>query len=455
MAGTKDMTVGNPARVIIIFALPVLGGNLLQQLYSLVDSLIVGNLLGVTALAAVSASGWLDWAMLSIAMGLAQGFSIQAAQSFGAGQYHELKRTAGQSLRISVLAVLMLEAVGQLMLSPVLTLMQTPPETFHLTEAYLRIIYAGLPLVMAVNVLNGFLYALGDSRTPLISLAAASLINMGLDWVLIGPLSMGTSGGAVATVFSQGISALISFRAIRALRQLHPSREDLRRDARMSRRLIRLGMPLAFQNFIISVGGLVLQGVVNGFGFIFMAGYNAASRLQGLIEMAGASVGHAIGTFTGQNYGAGRMDRVRRGLRTSVVLELILAGVISGCMVLFGRQILMLFIRDEQSLMDQVLPIAYQFLCVMAAGLPMLYMLFVHRSTLQGLGNTTIPMISGFVELGMRVGCALLLPSLFGVWGIYLSEITAWIGAGILLIIFCYRQLRGTTGTVPYVPPAN
>lgn len=442
MAGTRNMTTGKPIRVIFLFALPILGGNLLQQLYSLVDSLIVGNLLGVTALAAVSASGWLDWALLSIAMGLAQGFSIQAAQSFGAGREDELKRTAGQSLRIAVTATLILEAAGQALLSPVLTLMQTPAETFHLTEGYLRIIYAGLPLVMAVNVLNGFLYALGDSRTPLIALAVASLINMGLDWVLIGPVGMGTAGGACATVFSQGISALISFRAVRRLRQLHPAGEDLHRDPQMSRRLIRLGLPLAFQNFIISVGGLVLQGVVNGFGFIFMAGYNAASRLQGLIEMAGASLGNAVGTFTGQNYGAGKMDRVHRGLRSSVAAGLVLSAAISSLMVLLGRQILLLFIRDEQSLVDQVLPFAYQFLCVMAAGLPMLYMLFVFRSTLQGLGNTTIPMISGFVELGMRVGCALLLPSLFGVWGIYVAEITAWIGAAILLIIFCCRELR-------------
>ena len=158
--------------------------------------------------------------------------------------------------------------------------------------------------------------------------------------------------------------------------------------------------------------------------------------------MAGASLGNAVGTFAGQNIGAGKKDRVRKGLHSSARIGTGMALVIGGIMILFGKQILGLFIRDEQALAEQVLAFGYQFLCVMAAGLPMLYLLFVYRSTLQGLGNTFIPMISGFVELGMRVGCALLLPLMLGVWGIYTAEIAAWAGAAVLLIIGCYRELR-------------
>ncbi len=442
MSRTKDMTTGKPVVLILAFAIPILAGNLIQQLYSLVDSLIVGQLLGVTALAAVSASGWLDWAVLSIPMGLAQGFSIQAAQYFGANRPDELRRTVGQSILIAAVTTVLLEIASQLLLSPVLGWMNTPAETFSLTEGYLRIIYGGLPVVMAVNVLNGFLHALGNSRTPLAALAIASVVNMGLDWFFVGTCHMGINGGACATVIAQVISALISFRAVCRLNMLHPERKDLRPDRRMTARLIRLGVPIAFQNVIIAVGGLILQGVVNGFGFIFMAGYNAASRLQGLVEMAGASLGNAVGTFAGQNIGAGKKDRVRRGLHSSARIGTGMALVIGGIMVLFGKQILGLFIRDEQALAEQVLAFGYQFLCVMAAGLPMLYLLFVYRSTLQGLGNTFIPMISGFVELGMRVGCALLLPLVLGVWGIYTAEIAAWAGAAVLLIISCYRELR-------------
>ena len=446
MPRIKDMTAGKPVALILAFAIPILAGNLLQQLYNLVDSLIVGRILGVTALAAVSASGWLDWAVLSIPMGLAQGFSIQAAQYFGANRPEELRRTVGQSILIAVFATMLLEAASQLLLHPVLKWMNTPAETFSLTEGYLRIIYGGLPVVMAVNVLNGFLHALGNSRTPLAALAIASAANMLLDWFFVGYCRMGINGGACATVIAQVISALISFRTIRRLYMLHPEKKDLYPDRRMMARLIRLGVPIAFQNVIIAVGGLILQGVVNGFGFIFMAGYNAASRLQGLVEMAGASVGSAVGTFTGQNIGAGKKDRVYRGLHSSARISVGMALGIGAVMVLLGRQILSMFIQDEPGLAEQVLSFGYQFLCVMAAGLPMLYLLFVYRSTLQGLGNTVIPMISGFVELGMRVGCALLLPLFFGVWGIYTAEIAAWIGAGVLLIISCYRELRKIKG---------
>lgn len=446
MPRIKDMTAGKPVALILAFATPILAGNLLQQLYNLVDSLIVGRILGVTALAAVSASGWLDWAVLSIPMGLAQGFSIQAAQYFGANRPEELRRTVGQSILIAVFATMLLEAASQLLLHPVLEWMNTPAETFSLTEGYLRIIYGGLPVVMAVNVLNGFLHALGNSRTPLAALAIASAANMLLDWFFVGYCRMGINGGACATVIAQVISALISFRTVRRLFMLHPEKKDLHPDRKMMARLIRLGVPIAFQNVIIAAGGLILQGVVNGFGFIFMAGYNAASRLQGLVEMAGASVGSAVGTFMGQNIGAGKKDRVYRGLHSSARISVCMALGIGAVMILLGRQILSMFIQDEPSLAEQVLSFGYQFLCVMAAGLPMLYLLFVYRSTLQGLGNTVIPMISGFVELGMRVGCALLLPLFFGVWGIYTAEISAWIGAGVLLIISCYRELRKIKG---------
>ncbi len=389
-----------------------------------------------------------DWAVLAALMGLAQGFSIQAAQSFGAGDQAELRRTVGQSILLSVAAVILLEILSQSLLSPILRWMNTPAETFHLTESYLRIIFYGLPVVMAVNVLNGFLQALGNSRTPLLALACASVVNIVLDWLFVGPCGLGTDGGALATVTAQTVSACVSLAAVLRLPLLHPGRKDLRPHRSMSLRLLRLGLPLAFQNLIISVGGLVLQSVVNGFGFIFMAGYNAASRLQGLVEMAGTALGNAVGTFTGQNVGAGKMDRVRQGLRSSARIGFLLALATGAFVVLLGRPLLSLFVQDEQAIVDQVLAFGYQFLCVMAAGLPMLYLLFVYRSTLQGLGNTFIPMVSGFVELVMRVGTILLLPRLLGVWGVYTAEIAAWIGAAILLILCCYRELK----KIPVVP---
>ena len=436
------MTSGNPVKLILGFAIPVLAGNLLQQLYNLIDSLIMGRLLGVTALAAVSASGWLDWAVLSIPMGLAQGYSIHAAQCYGGRNYAALKRTVAQSYIISVGATVLLEIASQWLLHPVLIWMRSPEETILMTERYLRIIYAGLPVVMGLNAFSGFLHALGNSRTPLLALACSSAVNIGLDWLFVGPLGLGTNGGAYATVIAQGVSASVCLAAVMKIPELQPQKGDYRPDPGMMKKIVKLGFPIAFQNLIISLGGLVLQGVVNAFGFLFMAGYNAASRLQGLVEISGVSLGNATGTFTGQNYGAGKMDRVRLGLRRSAQIGFALSLAVGTIMVCLGKPVLSLFIRAEAEVAVQVLAIGYDFLRVMAAGLPMLYLLFVYRSTLQGLGNTVTPMASGFVELAMRIGSALLLPKLMGVWGVYLAEIAAWIGAGIFLIIGCYRQLN-------------
>ena len=441
---TEDMTAGNPVKLILIFALPILAGNMLQQLYSLVDSLIIGRLLGVTALTAVSASGWLDWAVLSIPMGLAQGYSIHAAQCYGGKRFADLKRSVAQSYLISVAATIFLEFASQFLLHPVLVWMNSPDETIRMTENYLRIIYAGLPVVMCVNIFSGFLHALGNSRVPLIALACATTVNIALDWWFVGSLGMGTNGGAYATVLAQVVSAVICFRAVLKIPQLKPEKKDYRPDKKVIRKLVRLGFPIAFQNLIISQGGLILQGVVNAFGFVFMAGYNAAARFQGLIEIAGTALGNAAGTFTGQNFGAGKMDRVREGLRRSAQIGFLLAVSIGLIMVFFGKPLLSLFIREEAGVSDQVMGFGYDFLRIMAAGLPMLYLLFIYRTTLQGLGDTVVPMVSGFVELALRIGAALLLPTVIGYWGVYLAEIAAWIGAGIFLIIGCYRRLKMT-----------
>lgn len=442
MNRTKDMTSGNPVKLILAFALPILAGNMLQQLYSLVDSLIIGRILGVTALTAVSASGWLDWAVLSVPMGLAQGYSIHAAQCYGGKRFSDLKRSVAQSYLISVAATVFLEAASQLMLHPVLVLMNSPDETICMTENYLRILYAGLPIVMCVNIFSGFLHALGNSRIPLIALACATTVNMVLDWWFVGSLGMGTNGGAFATVIAQTVSAAICFSAVVRIPELKPGMADYRPDRKVIRKLVRLGFPIAFQNLIISLGGLVLQGVVNAFGFIFMAGYNAAGRFQGLIEIAGTALGSAAGTFTGQNYGAGKMDRVKGGLRKSAQIGFLIAVSIGLIMVCFGKPLLSLFIREEAGISDQVIAFGYDFLKVMAAGLPMLYLLFIYRTTLQGLGDTVIPMISGFVELALRIGSALLLPVIIGYWGVYLAEATAWISAGIFLMIGYYRRIK-------------
>ena len=439
---TKDMTQGSPARLILFFCLPILAGNIFQQLYSLVDTFVVGRVEGVTALAAVSSAGWLDWTLLGLAMGLAQGFAIQIAQSFGAGDFDELRQATGQSLTLSAGIVLVLEIIAQALLRPVLTLMNTPPDTYELTCLYLRIIFGGLPVVMGFNLLAGFLRSVGNSRTPLIAMVTAALCNIALDILFVAFFGWSVAGVGIATVISQGLSCLICLVAVMRLPVFRITAKDLRPTREVSGRLMKLGLPIGFQNFIISIGGLVLQGVVNAQGFIFMAGYSAASRLQGLIELAGTALSAAVGTFTGQNFGARRLDRVKLGLRKSVQIGTIMAVIVAAVVLIWGKPLLRLFIQDDPAIVEQVLTYGHRFLVFMGSGLFALYMLFVYRSTLQGLGDTFVPMISGIVELFMRIGSALLLPLFMGEWGIYLSEIMAWAGAAVLLIWGYYHRVR-------------
>lgn len=442
MARTRDMTQGSPLRLILGFCLPIVAGNLFQELYSLVDTLTIGRVEGVTALAAVSAAGWLDWMVLSIAMGMAQGFGIEIAQCFGGKREGALRRAAGQGLLLAVAVTVLLEALCQLFLRPVLTLMRSPENTVGLTELYLRIIFGGLPLVMGFNLFSGYLRAVGDSRTPLIAMTAAALGNIALDILFVAGFRWGVAGVAAATTLSQGASCLICLIAVTRLPLMRLSPADLRPDRPVMARLMRLGVPLAFQNFIISVGGLALQTVVNGFGFIFMAGFNAATRLTGLIELAGTSIGSAVGTFAGQNLGAGRIDRVKLGLRRAAQMSVVMSLIVGACMALFGRSILALFVRDDPAVTEQVLTVGYRYLLVMSVGMPMLYLLFPYRSTLQGIGDTMAPMVSGAVELVMRISAALILPPLIGEWGVYIAEIMAWIGAAIQLMFSYVRRIR-------------
>ncbi len=442
MASTRDMTTGSPMRLILAFALPIAAGNLLQQLYNVVDALVIGRGEGVAALAAVSGSGWLDWTVLSVIMGFAQGFGIQIAQAFGAGDHGQVKRAAGQSILLSLVLVLLIGTLSQVFLSPILSLLQFPEETLSLTQTYLRIIFAAIPVIMGMNLLSGFLYGVGDSRTPLLALIGSTTMNILLDWLLVIVFPLSVTGAALATVASQCMSCGICLLAVCRLPIFHIGKQDLAPDRSMLARLLRLGTPIALQNFIISVGGLVLQRVVNGFGFLFMAGYNAAARLQGMLELFGTAIGNAMGTFAGQNYGAGNLKRVRQGLRQSAFLTVGIALLLTLIVFLFGQSLLSLFVQDDPAVVDAVMVYAVRFLRIMASGLFFLYLLFVYRSTLQGLGDTLIPMVSGMVEMAMRILCALLLPALIGEWGVYLAEIAAWSGAAILLIIGYYRRIH-------------
>ncbi|WP_277934887.1 MATE family efflux transporter [Parablautia intestinalis] len=438
MEKTKNFTQGNPAKLLLFFALPLMVGNLFQQMYTLVDTIIVGQGVGVEALASLGASEWLCWLFFGLATGLTQGFSILFSQYYGAGKYEDLKKTIGNALVLSAAAVCLMVFCGQLMIAPALRLLKTPENIFAGSELYLRILWAGIPITLLYNFASALLRALGDSKTPLIAMVVAAFVNIGLDLLFVMGFHWGIAGAAGATLFAQGCALLACLWAMKSLDCVHISRKHAAPEKDILKRLLILGVPVMFQNTIISVGGMVVQSVVNGFGFLFVAGFTATNKLYGLLEVAATSFGYAITTYVAQNYGAGNYERIEKGIRSGIIISSVTALTISALMLIFGKAILSLFVSGEPAQTEQVLDIARHYLNIMSYFLIVLYALYVYRSGLQGLGNTVIPMLSGLAEFIMRVTAAIIFPRFLGQEGIFYAEILAWTGAAVLLAVSYY-----------------
>lgn len=441
-AQVRDMTKGSPAKLILFFAVPLMLGNIFQQLYTMVDTIVVGQIAGVQALAALGAVEWIMWMVLGVSTGITQGFSILISQHYGAKKWDALKKTVAHSYLLTAVTAILLLIVSQLTARWILVFLNTPDNIIGMSLIYLRIVFCGIPIVAAYNILASVLRALGNSRTPLIAMIIASFINVILDILFVAVLHWGVAGAALATVIAQTFSAFYCFLVVRKIEIVHTCRENFAKMPGLNRKLFALGAPILFQDVIISVGGLAVQFVINGYGFLFVAGFTATNKLYGVLEMAAISYGYAIVSYVGQNLGAGEIRRIKKGVRASTVLAFFTSAVISILMFLFGKILLSMFISGDPEQAGQVLAIAWHYLSVMASCLCILYFLYVYRSALQGLGNTMIPMLSGIVEFFVRVGVALLLPRLIGQNGIFYAEIAAWTGAVILLVSSYYVSIR-------------
>ncbi|GFI43905.1 MAG: MATE family efflux transporter [Dorea sp.] len=442
-AHIKNMTEGKPSSLIFTFALPLMVGNVFQQLYTVVDTMVVGKALGVGALAALGAADWLNWMMLGIIQGFTQGFAILMAQEFGAGRYDNLRKSIGSSAVLSLISSLVLLGAGQLLARPVLNLLQTPPEILPDTLMYLRIMYLGVPIVMAYNLLASILRSLGDGRTPLHAMVVAAVTNIALDLLFVLVFGFGIAGAAVATLIAQLISSLFCLYHIRKIELLSFKASDFRlTDRRLPLRLLMLGFPMAFQNAIISIGGMIVQFVVNGFGVIFIAGFTATNKLYGVLEVAATSYGYSMVTYAGQNLGAGKTDRIRKGVKSAILIALLTSLVITLLMLFAGKTILGWFISGTPEEFEQTLQIAYYYLAIMSVCLPILYTLHITRSAIQGMGNTVLPLVSGIAEFVMRAVTAIFLPMVIGENGIFYAEIMAWTGATVILVISYFAVIR-------------
>ncbi len=446
MNKTLNMTRGKPLGLLFRFALPLMFGNIFQQLYTVVDTAIVGQGVGMDALAALGGVDWLNWMMLGLIQGFTQGFSVRIAQKFGEGDQTGMQAFMGQSAVLATLLALVCVILGQLCLPLFIRLLRIPEDLAPIATGYTRIIIAGLPGVMFYNYCSATLRAVGDSKTPLTAMAVASVTNIALDLVAVFALGWGVVGAAIATVLSQLLAGCICLIKILRTPQLRFSKEDLRPQRSIMGNLLGIGIPAAAKNLIIALGGMAVTTVVNGFGTAFIAGFTASNKLYGLLEIAAISYGYAITTYVGQNYGAMRFDRIKSGMKAATGLAVATAVVIGALMFLFGRSITMLFISAEDpSLVAQAGDFAYRYLCVMAACLPVLYMLYLLLSALQGLGDTVRPMISGFVELAVRVVIALVIGYTGYANGIFGAEVAAWFGATGYLLYHYLKRIRRET----------
>lgn len=438
----RNMTEGKPLGLIMGVALPLMLGNVFQQLYTVVDAQIVGSVVGVSALAAVGAADWFNWLFVAVMQGMAQGFAIPMAQAFGANDHARLRKNVGNALVLSVITAAAVTAAALLLIDPVLSLMRTPEAIRPDSRAYLTILFAGLPVVMGYNLLAGVLRSLGDGKSPLYAMIVAAVINIGLDLLFVAGFGWGVGGAALATIIAQGFSLLFCLYRLSRLPFIRPSRQDMRPDGAVCRQLFFLGLPIALQNAIIAIGGMIVQSVANPLGVTFIAGYTATNKLYGLLEIAAVSYGYAIATYTGQNLGARRYDRIKKGVHTAAVMGVVTALMITLFMFLFGRSIIGSFISGTPEEVEAALQIGWEYLRLMSLSLPILYILHIYRSAQQGMGHTFIPMLSGFAEFIMRTGSALLLPAVIGYPGIFWAEVLAWLGADFFLIPGYYYVLR-------------
>ncbi len=442
-------TEGTPWRILLLFSLPLMAGNIFQQMYTVVDTAVVGKVLGVDALAALGAVDWLNWLTLGVTQGFAQGFSILMAQKFGAGELGKLRRVIANSIFLAAACAVGLTFLSQAGAEWAVSLLKTPEEIRPISMAYLRILFGGLPIVMAYNLAAAILRALGNGRKPLIAMVIASLTNIVLDLVFVMGFHWGVEGAAAATLIAQCLSAVYCIVHILRIPALRLKREDWKPEGMLCGTLMKLGLPMAFQNMVISVGGMIVQMIVNGFGVAFIAGMTATNKLYGLLEVAATSYGYAMVTYSGQNLGAGKVRRISEGMRAGLAIAMVTSLFITGVMLGFGRWILAWFMPEEAGQSAQALEVAFRYLAIMSLCLPVLYILHITRSCIQGLGNTVLPMASGVAEFVMRTGAALVLPLLFGEGGIMYAEVLAWLGADLVLVPSYLYMMRGLRRTMP------
>ncbi|PKL08779.1 MAG: MATE family efflux transporter, partial [Spirochaetae bacterium HGW-Spirochaetae-7] len=416
----KDLTQGGETKAIVAFALPMLIGNVFQQFYNMVDSIVVGNFVGTTALAAVGTAFPVIFLMISLVMGLTMGTTVLVAQYFGAKDRAKVRATVDTGYITLFWAGLAMSVIGVATTDWILVALKVPADVLPEASAYLRIIFAGLLAMFGYNAISAILRGLGDSKTPLYLLAAASLLNVVLDLLFVVGFGWGVSGASWATVISQGASFVGGIVWVNTRNDLvRLSIRELRFDRDIFKHSLRIGLPTGVQQTMVSLGMMALTRIVNGFGTTTIAAFSAASRLDSFASMPAMNLSQAISTFTGQNMGAGKTERVKRGHRSAVIIGAAISAVVGAAVLLFGKPLMSMFTRDPE-----VMAIGAQYLAIVGATYILFSTMFINNGVMRGAGDAFIPMINTILALWViRIPCALLFsgPLGMGSTGIWLS----------------------------------
>ena len=431
---TQDMTSGSPLKLILMFSIPMIIGNIFQQLYTIVDTMVVGKALGVTALAALSCIDTINFVTMGTIFGMTQGFGILVAQKYGENDNINLNRIIKNSIVLSMLIAIALLVFVQIMVNPFLIILQVPAEIVPMSRLYLRILISGIPILTAYNIEAVILRSLGDSRSPFTAMVIATLANVVLDILFVVVFRWGISGAAIATLIAQALSAVYCIARIRKIDFISIKYDGVIIDREWTVPMLKLGLPLALQNMIIAIGNMLLQSIIDSFGVLVIAGSTATNKLYGILDSAALGYGYALSTYVGQNYGARKIDRIRKGVTTANVISVISCVLIACFTIGLGKYMLGWFIAGTPEEVSITLDYAYTFLKTLSLYLMTLYIIHVLRSVLQGMGHTVITMVSGIVELIIRIIAAITLPMMFGPSILFHAHVLAWIGSDIVLI---------------------
>ena len=444
---TMNMTEGKPLALLAVFALPLLVGNLFQQAYNLADSMIVGQILGADALAAVGATGSISFLFFSIFNGISGGCGIVTARYFGARDDRMVCKSIVNSAYIMLASSLLTGTLAFCMVPTVLSWMGTPPEILPEAITYMRMTSASVPLIAIYNYASSMQRALGDSRTPLYFLVVSCVLNVGLDLLFVGAFGLGVFGAAFATMLSQLLagsgSLLFAFRRNPYFRINAKLRAF---DAQIAKKAIRLGLPLALQWSLIAISTTALQSVVNTFGSTAMAAYTATNRLEQLVQQPFGSLSMALSTYSSQNYGADRKDRIRDGFRENMLATVVLSAVMLLFMQVWGRNLVGLFVNEPDviNLGGRALKITSFFYLFLGT-------IYATRGVLNGIGDALFAFINGIVEIVGRIGLPILLSTIpgVGVWAIWYTAGITWMLAGLSCVFryFSWRRKNADAGS--------